>query len=89
MSKEPLTIRICQGGGCKDHKAKKVLKRFQQLIAEQDLEETVRIKTRDCMSHCGHGPVVAADSIKGVFEEVKPKNAEKILTRILSGKGPK
>jgi NADH:ubiquinone oxidoreductase subunit E len=89
MSKDRLTIHICQGGDCKDQKAKKVLKRFEELIAKQNLEETVRIKTRDCMNHCGHGPVVGADSIKGVYKEVKPRKAEKILERILAGREPK
>ncbi len=86
-SKTECTIAVCAGRACAEAKSKKLRSRLKELVAEQGLEESVKVKKTSCQGDCGHGPIVCIEPKGKRLERVKPKGAEKVLAKAVKRKG--
>ncbi|MFP4562481.1 MAG: (2Fe-2S) ferredoxin domain-containing protein [Spirochaetia bacterium] len=49
------TVTVCVGSSCHIKGAREVIKRFNELLQEHNLEELVELKGSFCMERCGKG----------------------------------
>jgi len=49
------TVTVCVGSSCHIKGARKVIMRFNELLKQHGLEETVELKGSFCMERCGEG----------------------------------
>ena len=68
-----MKIMICVGSTCHLCGSKKVVSRFQELVAENNLQATVELAGKFCMGKCGEGVSVMIDD--NVFS-VKPEEVD-------------
>ena len=68
-----MKIMICVGSTCHLCGSKKVVTRFQELVAEHQLQATVELAGKFCMGKCGEGVSVMIDD--NVFS-VKPEEVD-------------
>ena len=50
-----VTITVCVGSSCHVRGARKIIQRYEELIAERDLGDTVALKGSFCMDRCTEG----------------------------------
>lgn len=68
-----MKIMICVGSTCHLCGSKKVVARFQELVAEHKLQASVELVGKFCMGKCGEGVSVMIDD--QVFS-VKPEEVD-------------
>ena len=73
-----MKIMICVGSTCHLCGSKKVVTRFQELVAENKLEGKVELAGKFCMGKCGEGVSVMID--ENVFS-VKPEDVDDFFRR--------
>lgn len=73
-----MKIMICVGSTCHLCGSKKVVTRFQELVAENKLEGKVELAGKFCMGKCGEGVSVMID--ENVFS-VKPEEVDDFFRR--------
>ncbi len=73
-----MKIMICVGSTCHLCGSKKVVTRFQELVAENKLEGKVELAGKFCMGKCGEGVSVMID--ENVFS-VKPEEVDEFFRR--------
>ena len=73
-----MKIQICVGSTCHLCGSKKVVTRFQELVAENKLEGKVELAGKFCMGKCGEGVSVMID--ENVFS-VKPEEVDEFFRR--------
>lgn len=49
------TVTVCVGSSCHIKGAREVIKRFNELLKENHLEEAVELEGSFCMERCGKG----------------------------------
>ena len=50
-----ITVTVCVGSSCHIKGARVVIKRFQELLRQHELEDRVELKGSFCMERCGEG----------------------------------
>jgi NADH:ubiquinone oxidoreductase subunit E len=50
-----VTVTVCVGSSCHIKGARDMIERFNTLLKEHDLKETVELKGSFCMDRCGEG----------------------------------
>jgi NADH:ubiquinone oxidoreductase subunit E len=50
-----MTVTVCVGSSCHIKGARDVIKRFNELLMERGLQDTVELKGSFCMERCGEG----------------------------------
>lgn len=73
-----MKIMICVGSTCHLCGSKKVVARFQELVAEHKLENQVELSGKFCMGKCGEGVSVMIG--EEVFS-VKPEEVDAFFQR--------
>lgn len=73
-----MKIMICVGSTCHLCGSKKVVTRFQELVAEHKLENQVELSGKFCMGKCGEGVSVMIG--ENVFS-VKPEEVDEFFKR--------
>ena len=73
-----MKVMICVGSTCHLCGSKKVVTRFQELVAENKLEGKVELAGKFCMGKCGEGVSVMID--ENVFS-VKPEEVDDFFRR--------
>lgn len=82
--KKPPTIKVCCGSKCKENKSGKLAKALDREITNAGLENKVQIKKCDCLGKCKACPVVGFSKGDLCFEGVKPKDASKMVEKIMA-----
>ncbi|GEM_PF-1441968 len=79
-----VSIDICAGDSCKEHKSKKLRMRLEALVEEWGLTEEVMIAKCGCLGRCKQG--IAAELRPGnkILKELKPKHAERLLEQVIT-----
>jgi bidirectional [NiFe] hydrogenase diaphorase subunit len=80
---------VCTGDACLEKHAKKLRKRLKQAVADQGLEDDVKVKKCGCLKRCGKAPVIAVKPGGALRDSVKPKEAEDVLKWALKEAGRK
>lgn len=73
-----MKIMICVGSTCHLCGSKKVVTRFQELVAENKLEDKVELAGKFCMGKCGEGVSVMIDD---KIYSVKPEEVDDFFRR--------
>ena len=73
-------ILICHGTGCTSSKSPEILKRFNELIQERNIENVRVIKT-GCFGLCAKGPIVIIRPEDVFYSMVKPEDCEEIIEK--------
>ena len=77
-----MKIMICVGSTCHLCGSKKVVTRFQELVAEHNIQADVELAGKFCMGKCGEGVSVMIDD--NVFS-VKPEEVDELFkTEVLA-----
>ncbi len=71
-----MKIMICVGSTCHLCGSKKVVTRFQELVAEHNIQAEVELAGKFCMGKCGEGVSVMID--ENVFS-VKPEEVDELF----------
>lgn len=73
-----MKIMICVGSTCHLCGSKKVVTRFQELVAEHKLQAEVELAGKFCMGKCGEGVSVMIDD---QVYSVKPEEVDEFFKR--------
>ena len=73
-----MKIMICVGSTCHLCGSKKVVNRFQELVAENNIQAEVELAGKFCMGKCGEGVNVMID--ENVFS-VKPEEVDEFFKK--------
>lgn len=80
-------ILICSSTGCESCGSKKVVEALNQSIKKHHLEKLVKVTTIGCFGLCAKGPIVTFAPSDIFYTNVKPEDAERIITEhIMAGK---
>ena len=71
-----MKIMICVGSTCHLCGSKKVVTRFQELVAENNIQAEVELAGKFCMGKCGEGVSVMIED--NVFS-VKPEEVDELF----------
>lgn len=76
------SIFVCDGSKCGRHK--EVRKYLKEAIKEHHLKDRVEIFKMECSDRCKHAPVLCVQPDNRWYAETTLKDAEKIITDLLS-----
>jgi NADH:ubiquinone oxidoreductase subunit E len=85
--KDKVRILVCTGTHCKEHKAKKLKNRLNEMIEERGLEDRIEAESSNCLGKCKHGPVIRIKPFEELLTEVKPRHAAELLDSVLQKTG--
>lgn len=82
-----MQILVCGGTGCKASASHTIVENLKQSLQEKNLENEVRVITTGCFGFCEKGPIVKIIPDNTFYVQVKPEDAEEIITQhILNGR---
>lgn len=68
-----LSVYICVGSSCHLKGSYQIMKIFQEIIKEKNLEEKVELKASFCLGNCINGVSIKVND--EIFGDLKPENA--------------
>jgi len=74
-------IVICGGTGCLSSESAEILAKFQKLISEKGLSETVTANIVGCFGFCSQGPFVKIFPEETLYTKVKMSDVEEIIEK--------
>ena len=79
-------IFVCIGGGCLASGSLKVKEAFEAALKKHGMEKNTSVVGTGCLGPCARGPVamVAKDDV--FYQELKPEDAEEIVSRHIVGR---
>ena len=81
-------IAVCTGTGCLALGATKVVTALREEIKKQGLETDVaEIRETGCPGFCERGPLLVIYPEEICYLQVKPEDAEEIISQTIRGKG--
>lgn len=78
-----LQITVCVGSSCHLKGAHDVIKRFQKLIPEYNLQNRVELKAGFCLGKCTEAVTVKVG--ENYFTSITPDEVEKVLEAVKKG----
>lgn len=81
-------IFVCIGGGCLASGSLKVKEAFEAALKKHGLEKNISVVGTGCLGPCARGPVAMVVKDDVFYQEVKPKDAEEIVTKHIIGRQP-
>ena len=80
-------IVLCGGTGCISSNSMEIKAKFEELIAQKDLEDKVTVNQVGCFGFCSQGPFVKIFPEDTLYRMVKESDAEEIIDEdIIGGK---
>ncbi len=80
-----IRIRCCTSGGCQASGSLAVRDRLEAAIKAEGLADTAEVVSVGCMGFCGRGPLVAIDSARVLYEQVRDDQAASIVSGLKGG----
>ena len=78
-------IVMCGGTGCLSSSSKEIMEKFQTLIDEKGLNETVSINLAGCFGFCSQGPFVKIYPEDTLYRLVTLDDVEEIMEKDIIG----
>jgi len=78
-------VHCCTSTGCRAANSMDVLHNLEQAVEAHELGDRVEVVGVGCMGFCGRGPLVQIDPEEILYEEVKPEEAESIISTFNGG----
>ena len=82
---EHLQVLICGGTGCKASSSATICEKIREKLKEKGIDNQVDVVTTGCFGFCEKGPVVKIIPDNTFYTQVKPEDAEEIVTGHLIG----
>ena len=80
-------ILICSSTGCASSKSEVIIQELNKHIKANKLEKLVKVTKIGCFGLCAMGPIVTFQPTDIFYTQVKPEDAERIITQhIMQGK---
>ena len=81
-----MQILVCGGTGCKASASHHIVTCLQDALKERNLENEIEVITTGCFGFCEKGPIVKIIPDNTFYVQVKPEDAEEIITsHIING----
>ena len=80
-----MNILVCAGTGCTAGESENNIRRFNELIAENNLGENVSVIRTGCFGLCQKGPIVAIYPDKVFYTHVTEKDVDRIVNEHVIG----
>ena len=84
IEKYKCTIYCCHSTGCKSSGSDDILDLMKNVVAENQVEDKIRIVATGCMGLCAQGPLIRVE-IKGqkdvLFKRVDVESVQKIMDK--------
>ncbi len=74
---------ICRGTACESSKADVLYDEIKQYVAANNLSEQVQVLRTGCFGFCEQGPIVKVLPDEAFYVQVKPEDAEELVTEHL------
>jgi bidirectional [NiFe] hydrogenase diaphorase subunit len=84
-SRSKLRLRCCSAAGCLSSHAAAVKDQLVTAVQEAGLAGEIEVCSVGCLKFCGHGPLVAADPLGTLYEQVQPEDAPQIVSALQTG----
>ncbi len=78
-------ILVCGGTGCLSSKSDEIIKNFEALIKEKQLEEKVTVNKVGCFGFCSQGPFVKIFPEDTLYRMVKVEDTAEIIEKDIIG----
>ena len=82
---EHLQVLICGGTGCKASSSATICEKIKEKLKEKGIDSQVDVVTTGCFGFCEKGPVVKIIPDNTFYTQVKPEDAEEIVTGHIIG----
>lgn len=82
---EKIVLRTCISTGCRAQKSLKVIDALHNAIAEQGMQNTVKIRQTGCHGFCEMGPIMVVEPENIFYRKVKPEDAPEIVSHLKEG----
>ena len=82
---EHLQVLICGGTGCKASSSATICEKIREKLKEKGIDSQVDVVTTGCFGFCEKGPVVKIIPDNTFYTQVKPEDAEEIVTGHIIG----
>ncbi|MDD5748782.1 MAG: NADH-quinone oxidoreductase subunit NuoF [Actinomycetota bacterium] len=82
---QKVCVSICLGTSCHAFGGKKVSEAFQSEIERRGIKNKVEIKNTGCHGFCEKGPIVVIHPDEICYVEVKPEDAQEIVSETIVG----
>ena len=82
---EHLQVLICGGTGCKASSSAAICEKIREKLKEKGIDSQVDVVTTGCFGFCEKGPVVKIIPDNTFYTQVKPEDAEEIVTGHIIG----
>ena len=82
---EHLQVLICGGTGCKASSSATICEKIREKLKEKGIDNQVDVVTTGCFGFCEKGPVVKIIPDNTFYTQVKPEDAEEIVTGHIIG----
>ncbi len=79
------TILVCGGTGCQASDSQQIVANFQELIAANQLEDSVKASTTGCFGFCAKGPIVKVFPDDVFYVQVKPEDVAEVFEMHILG----
>jgi (2Fe-2S) ferredoxin len=77
---------VCLGGRtCPTQGSERIWSELRAKVAEEGLDDRIRINKSGCMSQCGHGPMVCVYPSEVWYSGVRPEDVDGILRHLRGG----
>lgn len=83
-----MNILCCAGTGCTAGESEENIRRFEQLIDENHLQDNVEVIRTGCFGLCQKGPIVAIYPDQVFYTHVHPEDVDRIFFEHVVGRRP-
>lgn len=74
-------IIVCMGGGCLASGSDKIFNKFQAVLKDRNLSESVRLSMSGCLGPCARGPIVYMAKDNVFYQKVSEQDVEEIIDK--------
>ena len=72
-------ILVCGGTGCHASRSEKIVSEFERLVAENKLQDSVKVSITGCFGFCEKGPIVKVFPENVFYVQVTPEDVAEIF----------
>ncbi len=72
-------VLVCGGTGCTASKSPEIMKQFEKLLSENNIENEVKVVKTGCFGLCEKGPIVVVYPEGATYSHVKPEDVKEIV----------
>ncbi len=76
-------VMVCGGTGCVSSSSMKIMDRFNELLAENDMDREIKVVKTGCFGLCEAGPIVVIYPEGAFYSQIKVEDVDRIVSEHL------